>query len=203
MRRHTVDGQRMLARDRRRWPPSRTIVRASHERWDGEGYPDGLAGEAIPLAARIVSACDAFNAMTTDRPYRKARRFEDARAELIACAGYAVRPGVVGRSRAAQPALDGGVRSLAALRRGAVGVAASAALDDLQRVLRRRLAHGRVVDLAQAIDQLDPLAGLRTALTAWRPSSSCRRAAGSRRGCGRRGRPSRTCCRCPRRSSGR
>ena len=48
------------------------IVRSCHERWDGRGYPDGLAGEEIPLAARIVFACDAYNAMTTDRPYREA-----------------------------------------------------------------------------------------------------------------------------------
>ena len=58
------------------------IVRSCHERWDGKGYPDGLAGEEIPLAARIVFCCDAYNAMTTDRPYRKAMRREDALAEI-------------------------------------------------------------------------------------------------------------------------
>ena len=46
------------------------IVRSAHERWDGRGYPDGLRGEAIPVEARVIFACDAFNAMTTDRPYR-------------------------------------------------------------------------------------------------------------------------------------
>jgi HD-GYP domain-containing protein (c-di-GMP phosphodiesterase class II) len=71
------------------------VVRASHERWDGKGYPDGLAGEAIPVAARIVSACDAFNAMTTDRSYRKALPLEVAIAELQANAGTQFAPEVV------------------------------------------------------------------------------------------------------------
>ena len=71
------------------------VVRASHERWDGGGYPDGLAGEAIPVAARIVSACDAFNAMTTDRSYRKALPLEVAIGELQANAGTQFAPDVV------------------------------------------------------------------------------------------------------------
>ena len=71
------------------------VVRASHERYDGGGYPDGLAGEAIPLAARIVSACDAFNAMTTDRSYRKALSLEVAIAELRNNAGTQFDPDVV------------------------------------------------------------------------------------------------------------
>ena len=64
------------------WRRSGSIVRAHHERWDGGGYPDGLAGEAIPLAARIICACDAYSAMTTDRPYRAAMPVADAVAEL-------------------------------------------------------------------------------------------------------------------------
>ena len=68
------------------------LVRSSHERWDGAGYPDGLAGEAIPLGSRIVAVADAFDAMTTDRPYRAARAPEDALAELRRCAGPPVRP---------------------------------------------------------------------------------------------------------------
>lgn len=62
-------------------------VRASHERWDGGGYPDGLAGEAIPLAARIIAACDTYDAIITDRPYRAGRSPEEACAELLRVAG--------------------------------------------------------------------------------------------------------------------
>jgi HD-GYP domain-containing protein (c-di-GMP phosphodiesterase class II) len=71
------------------------IVRSCHERWDGDGYPDGLAGEDIPVEARIVCACDAFNAMTTDRAYRKALTLEDAKAELVRCSGTQFDPAVV------------------------------------------------------------------------------------------------------------
>jgi HD-GYP domain-containing protein (c-di-GMP phosphodiesterase class II) len=71
------------------------VVRASHERFDGGGYPDGLAGEEIPLAARIVAACDAYNAMTTDRSYRKALTPGVAVAELRANAGTQFDPKVV------------------------------------------------------------------------------------------------------------
>lgn len=63
------------------------IVRHHHERWDGRGYPDGLAGEDIPLGARIVAVADAFDAMTTQRPYNRMLSFEEARARLIAGAG--------------------------------------------------------------------------------------------------------------------
>jgi HD-GYP domain-containing protein (c-di-GMP phosphodiesterase class II) len=63
------------------------VVRASHERWDGGGYPDGLAGEDIPLGARIVFACDAWDAMTCDRGYRNALSPEVAAEELRANAG--------------------------------------------------------------------------------------------------------------------
>ena len=72
-----------------------TIVRSCHERWDGAGYPDGLAGEEIPLVARIVFCCDAFHAMTTDRSYRAARSPERALAELQAHAGSQFDPTVV------------------------------------------------------------------------------------------------------------
>ena len=63
------------------------LVRHEHERWDGGGYPDGLAGEAIPLGSRIVLACDAYDAMTSDRPYRSAMTDAQARSELLAGAG--------------------------------------------------------------------------------------------------------------------
>jgi putative nucleotidyltransferase with HDIG domain len=94
MRRHTIVGQRMLDRVGGSLKEVGAVVRASHERWDGGGYPDGLAGEEIPMAARIVSAADAFSAMTTDRPYRAARGREYAIAELRAQAGAQFDPAV-------------------------------------------------------------------------------------------------------------
>lgn len=72
-----------------------TQIRAEHEHWDGSGYPDGLAGEAIPVADRIVLACDAYHAMTSDRPYRAALAEEEAREELRANAGGQFAPEVV------------------------------------------------------------------------------------------------------------
>jgi HD-GYP domain-containing protein (c-di-GMP phosphodiesterase class II) len=94
MRRHTIEGQRMLDRVGGALAEVGVVVRASHERWDGAGYPDGLVGEAIPLASRIVSAADAFSAMTTDRPYRTARDREFAIGELRAQAGGQFDPKV-------------------------------------------------------------------------------------------------------------
>jgi HD-GYP domain-containing protein (c-di-GMP phosphodiesterase class II) len=70
-------------------------VRSSHERWDGGGYPDGLRGEEIPLEARIVSACDAFDAMTTTRSYRKAMSIDVAVTELTANSGTQFDPAVI------------------------------------------------------------------------------------------------------------
>jgi len=95
VRTHTIEDQRMLERVGGVMASTGVVVRASHERWDGGGYPDGLAGEAIPLAARIVAACDAYNAMTTDRPYRRALAVHDAVAELRRCAGSQFDPAVV------------------------------------------------------------------------------------------------------------
>ena len=71
------------------------MVRGHHERWDGSGYPDGLSGEAIPLGARIVAVCDAYDAMTSDRPYRKALNPEIALAELQQQAGSQFDPHLV------------------------------------------------------------------------------------------------------------
>ena len=95
MKTHTVEGQRMLERIGGLLARVGVVVRASHERYDGGGYPDGLAGEAIPLASRIVSACDAYNAMTTDRSYRKALTVGVAVAELRAHSGTQFDPKVV------------------------------------------------------------------------------------------------------------
>jgi HD-GYP domain-containing protein (c-di-GMP phosphodiesterase class II) len=95
MKTHTIEGQRMLDQVGGLLGDVGVVVRASHERWDGGGYPDGLAGVAIPLAARIVSACDAYNAMTTDRSYRKALPLEVAARELRSNAGTQFDPDVV------------------------------------------------------------------------------------------------------------
>jgi diguanylate cyclase (GGDEF)-like protein len=94
MRQHTIIGERML----RAAPALRLIapmVRSSHERWAGGGYPDGLVGEKIPLGARIVAVCDSFDAMVADRPYRSGMPREDALAELRRCAGTQFDPDVV------------------------------------------------------------------------------------------------------------
>ncbi|HEY7694236.1 MAG TPA: HD-GYP domain-containing protein [Gaiellaceae bacterium] len=92
---HTIEGEQMLAQVGGLLGEVGQIVRSHHERYDGTGYPDGLAGEEIPLIARIVSCCDAFNAMTTNRPYRKALPFEEAVAELRQQAGLQFDPAVV------------------------------------------------------------------------------------------------------------
>lgn len=92
---HTVEGETMLLRVGGALRDIGQLVRSSHERYDGKGYPDGLAGEAIPLPSRIVSCCDAFHAMTSDRPYRRARAVGDAVAELERCAGTQFDPDVV------------------------------------------------------------------------------------------------------------
>lgn len=95
MRRHTLEGQQLLDQIGGFMREVGTIVRASHERFDGGGYPDGLASEAIPFEARVVSCCDAFSAMTTDRSYRRARPEEAALDELRRCAGTQFDPRVV------------------------------------------------------------------------------------------------------------
>ncbi len=125
MRRHTIIGERILqaapALER-----VATIVRSTHERMDGKGYPDGLAGDAIPLAARIVLVCDAFEAMTADRSYRKAMSAEVAIEELERCAGAQFDPRVVdGIPRPGGPARRG--RARLSLRPRAAGVRPSRA----------------------------------------------------------------------------
>jgi putative nucleotidyltransferase with HDIG domain len=87
IRTHTIEGQKMLERVGGFMREVGEIVRSSHERWDGGGYPDGLRGEEIALEARIVSCCDAFNAMTTTRSYRRAMPVSAALAELRDNAG--------------------------------------------------------------------------------------------------------------------
>ncbi len=94
MRRHTVIGQSIVGA-----APVLSfvgeLIRSSHESWDGTGYPDGLGGEEVPLGARIICLCDAYDAMTSDRPYRLARTPEEAMAELRRCSGAQFDPAVV------------------------------------------------------------------------------------------------------------
>jgi HD-GYP domain-containing protein (c-di-GMP phosphodiesterase class II) len=94
MHQHTIEGERMLNRVGGVLAAVGRIVRSSHEHYDGSGYPDGLAGEEIPIEARIVTCCDAFSAMTTTRSYRKAMPLETALAELRKCAGTQFDPRV-------------------------------------------------------------------------------------------------------------
>ena len=94
MRRHTMIGERILLAAPALRPVAR-LVRSSHERFDGSGYPDMLAGEEIPLGARVVAVCDAFDAMISERPYRAPRSDTEALAELQRCAGTQFDPAVV------------------------------------------------------------------------------------------------------------
>jgi HD-GYP domain-containing protein (c-di-GMP phosphodiesterase class II) len=95
MRAHTIRGEGMLDRIGGMLSEVGAVVRSHHERYDGSGYPDRIAGEQIPLAARVIACCDAFNAMTTDRPYRPARSIGDAIGELRSQAGRQFDPRVV------------------------------------------------------------------------------------------------------------
>jgi HD-GYP domain-containing protein (c-di-GMP phosphodiesterase class II) len=91
---HPVIGSEIL-RDVDFLGDGKLVVRHHHERWDGTGYPDRLAGEAIPLAARVFAVADALDALTTDRPYRRGARFSRARDEIRSNAGSQFDPGVV------------------------------------------------------------------------------------------------------------
>jgi HD-GYP domain-containing protein (c-di-GMP phosphodiesterase class II) len=94
IRNHSAIGERILAASPALAPVSR-IVRATHERWDGQGYPDGLAGEDIPVGARIIAVCDAFVAMISVRPHQEALGLDAALAEVRSCAGGQFDPAVV------------------------------------------------------------------------------------------------------------
>jgi diguanylate cyclase (GGDEF)-like protein len=95
MRRHPIEGETMLKQVGGTLSSVGWFVRFSHERYDGQGYPDGLSGEAIPIESRIISVCDAYDAMTSVRPYAGARPVSEARAELRRCAGSQFDPRVV------------------------------------------------------------------------------------------------------------
>jgi HD-GYP domain-containing protein (c-di-GMP phosphodiesterase class II) len=92
---HTIEGELMLKKVGGLLGEVGMVVRSCHERWDGRGYPDGLSGEDIPLVARIVALCDAYNAMTTDRPYRAALPEHEALAEVTSNSGGQFDPNAV------------------------------------------------------------------------------------------------------------
>ena len=126
IRAHTIEGQRMLERVGGVMGEVGQIVRSHHERWDGKGYPDGLHGQDIPLEARIISCCDAFNAMTTTRPYRAAMPQSVAVAELLKNSGTQFDPQVV-------DALIDATKRAPAMSRGPIGA-------DLRSLTRRNVS---------------------------------------------------------------
>jgi len=95
MQTHTVLGEQMLGGVAVLHGEGLQVVRSHHERWDGRGYPDGLAGEGVPLGARVFAVADALDAMTSDRPYRRALRWTAARDEIVAQSGKQFDPPVV------------------------------------------------------------------------------------------------------------
>jgi HD-GYP domain-containing protein (c-di-GMP phosphodiesterase class II) len=95
MQTHTVLGEQMLGGVAFLQGEGLRIVRSHHERWDGKGYPDGIAGSKIPLGARVFAVADTLDAMTSDRPYRQALRWTAARDEIVAQAGTQFDPEIV------------------------------------------------------------------------------------------------------------
>jgi ribonuclease P protein subunit RPR2 len=114
MQTHTVLGEAMLSGVAFLKGEGLKIVRSHHERWDGRGYPDGLAREDIPLGARIFAVADALDAMTSHRPYRRAMSWTAARGEILEQRKRQFDPGVVDAFLAAEPRLREIKRELAA-----------------------------------------------------------------------------------------
>jgi HD-GYP domain-containing protein (c-di-GMP phosphodiesterase class II) len=95
IKKHPVTGADMI-KDIPFLASAMPVVRYHHERWDGKGYPDHLAGDQIPIGARIVAVADGFDAMTIDRPYRSALSLQQAYAEILRCSGGQFDPKIVG-----------------------------------------------------------------------------------------------------------
>jgi two-component system cell cycle response regulator len=149
MRTHTIVGERLLC-SVPTLEPVGAIVRSTHERWDGLGYPDGLSGEEIPLAARVVAACDAFDAMLSERPYCPGLPVEDAVRELRGNAGSQFDPAVVEALVEVVTASDAVVRRPAP-RNGTVEprlstIASLRGLLDVTRLVRRGGSLSSVLD---------------------------------------------------------
>jgi len=134
MHRHTVIGERIVASAASLAPAAR-LVRSSHERYDGTGYPDGLCAGEIELGARIIAICDAYDAMLSDLVYRKSRSKEQALAELRRCAGTQFDPAIVELFCSTISRRDSGVQGRS-LRSPAPGVSCSR--DDLTKWRTRR-----------------------------------------------------------------
>lgn len=105
MRRHAIAGYVILSESGEP-APIPALVRSSHERWDGTGYPDGRSGEDIPLGSRIITICDAYDAMTNDRPYRRARSAAEALHDVRLGAGVRYDPGLVAVFEAVVAGMD-------------------------------------------------------------------------------------------------
>jgi response regulator RpfG family c-di-GMP phosphodiesterase len=113
MQEHTVLGEQMLGGVSVLHGEGLRVVRSHHERWDGRGYPDGLRGSEVPLGARVFAVADALDAMTSDRPYRRAQPWSTARDEVVAQAGRQFDPEVVDAFREREPVLREVHRALA------------------------------------------------------------------------------------------
>jgi two-component system cell cycle response regulator len=120
MHSHTILGERILSAAPALIPVAK-LVRSSHERWDGAGYPDGLVGDEIPLGSRIICACDAYDAIVSARPYSVAGSREEALAELARCAGSQFDPEVVQVLSAVITAGEAGAHASEAGANGASG----------------------------------------------------------------------------------
>ena len=114
MQTHTVLGEQMLCGVTLLQGSGLEVVRSHHERWDGDGYPDGRPGTDIPVSARVFAVADALDAMTSDRPYRSALPWAHAGREIIAESGRQFDPGVVQAFRKREPVLRRIKRELAA-----------------------------------------------------------------------------------------